>query len=143
LPLKKPIPIVLGNTGITASTTEVVSDVKKAKEANPEKFKKIFDEYLQIANNAKKAIANYDLNELGKLMNQNHKLLIEIGVGRKESEQIVSIAHENGALGAKITGTGRGGLVIAIAQDEATQNKIASAIEKAGYSTIKTLLGKK
>lgn len=143
LPLKEPIPVVLGNTGITASTAEAVAEVKAAKEANPGKFQKIFDAYTEIASSARKAIEDFDLQKLGELMNKNHELLLEIGVGCPESIEIVKIARENGALGAKITGTGKGGLVLALAQNKAAQDKIASAIEKAGYSTIRTSLGKK
>jgi len=54
---------------------------------------------------------------------------------------LVEIALQNGAVGAKMTGTGRGGLVIALAENEEKQIKIANAIESKGYNAWKTMIG--
>jgi len=135
------MPLVIANSGITASTTEVVADVRQLKEENPEKFDKIFNEYKILANEAKKALLDGNINAVAKLMNQNHKLLQEITVSGEINDKLVNLALENGALGAKMTGTGRGGLVIALAENEVTQEKIAVAIEKEGYDAWKTLIG--
>ncbi|MCK5150794.1 MAG: mevalonate kinase, partial [Candidatus Thorarchaeota archaeon] len=78
----------------------------------------------------------------GQLMNRNHELLQELTVSCKELDDLVSIARDNGALGAKMTGTGRGGNMIAIASDEASRNKIAAALERGGAAfVIKTSFG--
>ena len=57
------------------------------------------------------------------------------------NDELVNIALKNGAIGAKMTGTGIGGLVIALAKDENIQEKIAKAIEKKGYGAWRTMIG--
>lgn len=137
----KKMPLVIGNTGITASTTEVVADVRRLKEENPQKFEKIFNEYKNLAVEAKKALLEGDIKSVAELMNQNHKLLQQITVSGEENDKLVEIALKNGAIGAKMTGTGRGGLVIALTENEDIQEKVAKAIEKEGYDAWKTMIG--
>ncbi|MFX1376518.1 MAG: mevalonate kinase [Promethearchaeota archaeon] len=133
--------LVIANTGITASTTEVVADVRRLKEKNPEKFEKIFDEYQNLAEEARTALIKGDIDIIGNLMNQNHKLLQDISVSGELNDKLVETTLQNGALGAKVTGTGRGGLVIALAGNEESQIKIAKAIENEGYDAWKTMIG--
>ncbi|MHA2281872.1 MAG: mevalonate kinase [Promethearchaeota archaeon] len=135
------MPLVIANSGITASTTEVVADVRCLKEENPKKFEKIFDEYQSLANNAKKALIKGDIITVGSLMNQNHKLLQEITVSGETNDTLVDLSRTNGAIGAKMTGTGRGGLVIALVENEEIQEKIVKAVEKKGYDAWKTFIG--
>ena len=137
----KKMPLVIANSGITASTTEVVADVRRLKESNPEKFKNIFKEYKVLSEKAKNALLESDKNLIGKLMNQNHKLLQNITVSSEINDKLVEIALANGALGAKMTGTGRGGLVIALARNEEIQEKVSKAIEIEGYESWKTIIG--
>lgn len=141
--LKSPIkvPLVIANSGITASTTEVVADVRHLKEENPEKFQQIFSEYKNIAVKAKDALINGDIKAIGNLMDQNHKLLQKITVSGDVNDKLVEIALKHGSIGAKMTGTGRGGLVISLAENEEMQDKIAKAIEKEGYDAWKTIIG--
>jgi mevalonate kinase len=137
----KKMPLVIANTGITASTVEVVADVRKLKEANPLKFEKKLNDYHSLAIDAKVALLEGDAITIGKLMNQNHKLLQEINVSGKINDKLVEISLNNGALGAKMTGTGRGGLVIALAKSEEVQQDIANAIKVKGYDAWKTMVG--
>ncbi len=138
---KKPVEIVLGNTGISQETKLVVEDVRKAKEADPEKYEKIFSAYMKIVNEARKVLKSGDIERLGRLMDENHRLLKEMKLSCKEAEEIISIAKKNGAAGAKITGTGRGGYVIILTPGRAAQDKVANAIENAGFKTMKTEIG--
>ena len=135
------IPLVIANSGITASTTEVVADVRRLKEENPNKFEKIFDEYKNLAGEAKKALIKGDIITIGSLMNQNHKLLQTITVSGEVNDKLVEISIKNGAIGAKMTGTGRGGLVIALVENKEIQEIVAKAIEKEGYDAWKTMIG--
>ncbi|MBN1802287.1 MAG: mevalonate kinase [Candidatus Lokiarchaeota archaeon] len=141
--LKAPekIPLVIANSGITASTTEVVADVKRLKDENPEKFKYLFTQYEQLAKQAKEALLKGEIPLIGDLMNKNHELLQEITVSGQINDKLVEICRNQGAIGAKMTGTGRGGLVIALADSESLQNKIALAVEKEGYEVWKTIIG--
>jgi mevalonate kinase len=137
----KKMPLIIANSGITASTAEVVGDVRRLKDENPEKFKEIFKKYENLAKIAKNALLEGDINLVGSLMNQNHELLQEITVSGEVNDKLVEIALQNGAIGAKMTGTGRGGLVIALAKNEEVQDSIGKAVENAGYTAWKTMIG--
>lgn len=133
--------VVIANSGITASTTEVVADVRRLREENPEKIERIFGEYKKLVEAAKKALIKGDIATIGNLMNQNHKMLQQITVSGEINDELVKIALENGAIGAKLTGTGRGGLVIGLAENEDIQEKIVNDIEEKGYSAWRTTIG--
>ena len=104
--LERPIEIVVGNTGLVADTKAAVAGVRERKEKYPEKYGKIFKEAEDLAHEARKALESYDLKSVGRLMDENHKLLQEIEVSCKELDFLVSLAREQGALGAKMTGGG-------------------------------------
>lgn len=135
------IPLVIANSGITASTTKVVADVRHLKEKYPENFEIIFNKYETLALNAKKALLEGDIFTIGKLMNKNQKLLQEITVSGEINDKLVEIALKSGALGAKMTGTGRGGLVIAIAENKNIQDQVARNFTKQGFDAWKTMIG--
>ncbi|MDF1537721.1 MAG: mevalonate kinase [Candidatus Thorarchaeota archaeon] len=140
--LKEPVNLVIASTGITASTTEVVGDVRAKKDANPEWFEKISKEYENLVHEALTSLENQDLVKVGQLMNRNHELLQDITVSCKELDDLVKIARDNGALGAKMTGTGRGGNMIAITVDESARDTVAKALEEGGAAfVIKTTFG--
>ncbi|MBM3308887.1 MAG: mevalonate kinase, partial [Candidatus Altiarchaeales archaeon] len=107
--VSKPIEIVMASSGITQTTKEVVADVKRLKEENPEQYKKIFNDYQRIVEAGIKAIKSGDLKALGNLMDENQKLLAEMTLSCPEIEKIITAAKNAGAYGAKLTGTGRGG----------------------------------
>jgi mevalonate kinase len=130
LKLGKAANLVIASTGLTASTKVVVGDVKKKKEADPEWFDSISEQYVDLVNDARTALIELNFDKVGDLMNKNHELLQQLTVSCKELDNLVEIARENGAIGAKMTGTGRGGNMIALAPDETTMNKIAEALKK-------------
>lgn len=125
IPTKKPCRVIFASTGITSSTTKVVGDVKAKREANPEWYKKLETQYMEIYKRAEKAINNGDWKTVAELANENHKLLQELTVSCKELDDLVKAAIDAGALGAKMSGTGRGGLMLAISPDD---DKIENAI---------------
>lgn len=137
----EPVEIVLGNTGITSNTTEVVADVRKKREENPSEFGEIFRDYERIAKEALEAFKENNIGKIGALMNENHELLKKIGVSCDELEELIKIARGNGAIGAKLTGTGRGGLMQALTPGKELQEKVAKAIEVAGKAVFRTRIG--
>lgn len=139
--LPNPIEIVMGNTGKVANTAKAVEGVRERKEKNSEKYKNIFDRARNIAFLARRAFQDEDLVEIGKLMNENHKLLQQIEVSSRELDFLVNVAREYGALGAKLTGGGLGGNMIALTPGKELQEKVATAIEKEGFQTVKTIIG--
>ncbi|MCD6108040.1 MAG: hydroxymethylglutaryl-CoA reductase, partial [Thermoplasmata archaeon] len=90
---------------------------------------------------ARSALETFDLNKIGDLMNKNHKLLQQIEVSSPELDFLVEIALDNGAIGAKMTGGGLGGNMIALTPGRDLQEKVAKAMEKKGFQTMKTTLG--
>jgi len=133
LQVAKPFTIVIGNTGISAPTKESVGDVRKLWEADKAKWETVFDEIGNIAKQARKALESDSLlsNTLGKLMNQNHTLLQELTVSSPELDKLVSAARSAGALGAKMSGGGRGGNMIALVESDQAES-VATALIKAG-----------
>jgi mevalonate kinase len=136
-----PIEIVMGNTGKIADTSAAVAGVRERKEKNPEKYSEVFDRAENIAYLAKDALQDEDYPELGKLMNENHKLLQQIEVSSRELDFLVKLARDNGALGAKLTGGGLGGNIIALTPGRELQEEVSNAIEKEGFQTLKTVIG--
>ncbi|MFW9908436.1 MAG: mevalonate kinase [Candidatus Thorarchaeota archaeon] len=138
LKLQKPVHLVIASTGITASTKEVVGDVKRKKDEDTTWFETLSSEYNQIVHDGREALMKLDLLKVGKLMNRNHELLQEMTVSCKELDTLVDTARKNGAIGAKMTGTGRGGNMIALASDKEIMKKIAKALEKANAAGVWT-----
>jgi len=139
--MRNPVEIVIGNTGKVANTVAAVEGVRKRKEKNPEKYDEIFKRAENITYLAKRALQENDLKEIGKLMNENHKLLQQIEVSSRELDFLVNVARNQGALGAKLTGGGLGGNMIALTPGKELQDNVANAIEKEGFQTIKTIVG--
>jgi mevalonate kinase len=136
--ISEPIRIVYASTGITSSTTKVVGDVKAKKEADPEWFDDLLKKYVALVEKGEKAIDAGDITELGKLLNENHTLCQELTVSCKELDDLVDAAREAGAVGAKMSGTGRGGLMLALTPSEEIQEKVAAALEKLAPQVWKT-----
>ncbi len=137
----KKIEIVEINSGMTADTKEVVADVKKKKGENPDEFEKIFSDYRDVVNEARKALEDGGTEKIGQLMDRNQELLRKIGVSNDKIEEIIRMAKENGAIGAKLTGTGRGGYVIALTPGRDLQEKVAKSMEGAGFMVLRTTIG--
>ncbi|MGD9489353.1 MAG: hydroxymethylglutaryl-CoA reductase, degradative [Calditrichaceae bacterium] len=131
-----PVRIVIGLTWIESLTARMVARVKTAWERNKVLYNHIFKEIDALVLQGVEAIKNNDLEHLGDLMNINQGLLNAIQVSGREIEELVDIARANGALGAKLTGGGGGGAVIALCPDNA--EKVAGAIKSAGYQAFIT-----
>jgi len=138
--IKEPIRIVYASTGITASTTTVVGDVKAKKEADEAWFAALLARYITLVKDGEAALDAGDMPTLGKLLNENHTLCQELTVSCKELDDLVLAAREAGAVGAKMSGTGRGGLMLALTPTEEQQDAVAAALEKLAPQVWKTTL---
>lgn len=114
----QPLPLFLINTRRRHETSELVSHVRRFSKNRPKHFEELTSDATAICSNGVKAMANGSLEEIGRLMTENHKLLREIGVSNKEIEKIIGICSRYGSLGAKITGAGGGGSVLVLARPE-------------------------
>jgi hydroxymethylglutaryl-CoA reductase len=140
LKVKEPIPIVIGLSGVESLTAKMVSKVKTAWENNKSLYDRIFDEIDGLTLQAVEAIENNDLLQLGELMNINQGLLNALQVSSRELEDLIEISRRNGAVGAKLTGSGGGGAMVAICPEGV--EKVAFAIRKSGYKALVTEIGK-
>ncbi|AMM54547.1 mevalonate kinase [Pyrococcus kukulkanii] len=135
------LPIVVGYTGSSGSTKELVAMVRRRYESMPELIVPILNAMGKLVEKAKEVITS-ELDEeekfakLGELMNINHGLLDALGVSTKKLSELVYAARTAGALGAKITGAGGGGCMYALAPGK--QREVATAITIAGGTPMIT-----
>ncbi len=139
--IKRPVEVVMGNTGLVANTKAAVAGVRERKEKYPKKYGKIFKEAEGLAYEARKALESYNLEAVGKLMDENHKQLQAIEISYKELDFLVDLARKQGALGAKMTGGGLGGNMVALTPGKELQEKVARAIEEEGFEALRTRIG--
>ena len=139
--LKEPVEVVLGNSGITADTSKLDAYTDKLREEDPELYKKRLQTITDQAFEMKKALEDYDLEKVGKIMTANHALLIEMDLSHEILVTLCNMALDMGALGAKVTGGGRGGYMNALTPGKELQDKIAAAMEKEGYKVIRATIG--
>ena len=133
--LPKPPLIIIGNTGKRRSTGEFVGRVTQLRAERPQEYASIAHQAQGIANQAIIALRQGKDKELGTLMNENQSLLETIGVSSPSLDNLIAAALSAGALGAKLTGGGGGGCMIALAND-ATATTVARAIKEAGGEII-------
>jgi mevalonate kinase len=107
---------------------------------DPEKFNQIFTSIGEISENALKQIQTGSPTELGPLMNNNHDLLVELGISTPELDHLISTARKSGALGAKLSGGGLGGHIIALVEDQANQIEV-DLMAAGAISTLVTSVG--
>jgi mevalonate kinase len=129
-----PFTLLIADTGVPSPTRIAVGEVRAGFQKEPEKYKKVFEDIGDIVKKARKVIEAGANETLGELINQNHKLLQEIEVSSPELDRLVNGAREAGAKGAKLSGAGRGGNMIALADENL--EKIEQALLSAGAKRV-------
>jgi mevalonate kinase len=130
-----PFLLAIADTGIESSTKEVVGELRRRYERDPESYQPLFDRAGEIAITARAAIQEGRTTALGELMDENHTLLQEMGVSCSELDRLVAAAREGGALGAKLSGAGQGGNMIALVTAD-TQGRVDMMLRLAGASNV-------
>jgi len=133
--VSQPFGLVVGDTGVVAPTHRVVGNLRRLWQADRERYEGYFDEIGAIAHQARVAIENdlVDITVIGKLMNQNQELLERIGVSSPALERLIDAARGAGALGAKLSGAGGGGNMIALVPSQpAMAASVTQALMEAG-----------
>jgi mevalonate kinase len=140
LHVNTPFTVIIADTGSAAPTRESVAAVKKLWSENPERWEPVFDRIGDIAQQARKIIENGKWQALGALMDANQALLQEMTVSSFQLDRLAIAAKISGALGAKLSGGGRGGNMIALVNPEDAE-KVSSALLSVGArSTITTVI---
>ena len=132
--LARPVPLVIGITGRESLTANTVARVRQAWENHRRRYDALFDQIAVLTDAATDALREGQFEELGELMNLCQGYLNALQLSTPELEELVHVAREHGALGAKLTGGGGGGSIVALCPD--TQEAVAAAMERAGYRSL-------
>ncbi|MBT4060146.1 MAG: mevalonate kinase [Euryarchaeota archaeon] len=128
--------LVVGNTGIHAPTSEMVAGVAELLASNPSK-KEDIARMGEVARLGVDALSKGNYPQVGALMNEAHRLLSSVGVSCSELDDMVEVARRT-SFGAKLTGAGGGGCMLALTQNPA---ETAAALEMRGCRVLVTPLG--
>ena len=131
--------MVVGFTRHEGVTAKTVRNVREAWKQNTAMYEKIFDDIDELVLKSVSAIQNNDFTTLGQMMNFCQGLLNALQVSTPELERLISLARGAGALGAKLTGGGGGGAMIALVNDE---SEVEEAIESEGFETLSFTVSK-
>jgi len=127
----RPLRLVIGDTGVRSATRDVVGDVRRQWQTDPARYETIFDACGRLADAGRAALSGGDLAAVGRLMNENHDWLARMTVSSAPLDTLVTAARRAGALGAKLSGAGRGGNMIALVTAE-TEQAVGEALLAAG-----------
>jgi mevalonate kinase len=131
----RPFLLAIADTGIESATRDVVGDLRRRYQADPACYEPLLDGVGDIALSARSTIEGGAAEELGRLMNENHALLCQLGVSCPELDRLVAAAREGGALGAKLSGAGWGGNMIALITEE-TRGRVDMMLRLAGATDV-------
>jgi hydroxymethylglutaryl-CoA reductase len=132
--LREQPPIVIAFSSHGGSTLEQVAAVRERHARSRAAYERVFDEIDALAGAGAAALERGDYEELGTMMNINQGLLNALGVSTPELEDMVALARAHGAAGAKLTGAGGGGSIVALCPG--VQDAVRQAFAAAGYETL-------
>ena len=142
LEIEAPTYWVIADSGEKTPTRETVADVRKLYDSDPERLGELFNQIGTITQNARASLIKGDVDKLGHLMNANQNLLEQINLNSPALQHLINTARKAGAKGAKLSGGGRGGNIIALASAD-NIDQIERALLNAGAKhVITTLLNK-
>jgi mevalonate kinase len=138
LQVGRPFTLMIGDSGDRLPTRESVAAVRELRAADPQSVDRLFAEIAAISEQGRRLIESGDPHQLGPLLDRNQTLLKAIGVSGKGLEELIRAAKRAGALGAKLSGAGRGGIMIALVEP-ASAEAVGIALREAGATrTIRT-----
>lgn len=137
----KSFEIVLANSGITANTALLDEITDQQKKDDPELFASRLKVITAQAYDMKQALEAGNLETVGKIMSNNHKILTDMQFSHETLDYLCKLALEKGAWGAKVTGGGRGGYMVALTPGKKLQDTVASVFDKEGYKLIRAVIG--
>ncbi len=135
-PKKDPVLLVC-DTGIHHSTRTLVGGVVQKSKKEKTDFRSYLAKVREISSGVAKSLREGDHEDLGTLMYQNHELLRKIGVSHPKLDHLVEAARRAGALGAKLTGAGGGGCMIALSRSTTARDRIARVLRREGGTPYK------
>jgi mevalonate kinase len=131
LQINTPFELVIGDTGVRAPTHITVGGVRQRRQQEPQRYDQLFAEIGVVAHSVRQQLAQGHIHAVGQLLDRNQQLLREIGVSSPELERLIEAAHMAGASGAKLSGGGGGGIMLALV-DGAHAAAVGHALRIAG-----------
>ena len=138
-----PFRIVLADSGVASLTRDAVADVRDRYQRQPRQTATIFEEIREVVTGARAAIERGDMHRLGQLMIENHSLLQSMHVSSPELDRLVEAALQAGARGAKLSGGGRGGYMLALVDEDTLPLVKRSLLEAGAKRVIATHVGER
>jgi len=132
IPVAAPMTLVVADSGLKGDTFEAVKSVKTRLQSAPERMHQSFSKLGVLAEEARRALSDGAIAPLGRIFNEAQDELANIGVSHEKLDHLIKAAREAGALGAKLTGSGKGGCLFALARDVLEAKKIRAALLEAG-----------
>lgn len=129
VPSAKRLALVVAHSGEPKRTKAMVDGVRHLYARDPERIRKVFEGIASAVRNGRHAIASGDLHALGQLMDLNQMMLGSLMVSTPRLESLCATARANGALGAKLTGAGGGGCMIALAGDDESAHRLLACLK--------------
>ena len=127
--------LVVAASGVPRDTGAVVEALRQRRDASPQIYDRLFEELGNLSTRGVELLADRDYGQLGVLMNVAHGTLNALGVSMPVIEDMVSRAREAGAVGAKLTGAGGGGSIVALCPGRA--DDVQTALAAAGYRVLR------
>jgi mevalonate kinase len=135
LTVRSSFQLVIGSAGARMPTHELVARIREARARRPGVFDDWFDQIGRLADDTVVALATGETVRVGWLMNTNHLVLQAMRLSTPRLDGLVAAARAAGALGAKLTGAGGGGAMVALAE-ASTAARVASALRDAGSEEV-------
>jgi mevalonate kinase len=137
----QPLRLLIADTGVPSPTSVTVGDVRAGRQRDPQRYEALFDEMGAIAQQARAALEMGDTHGLGPLMARNHALLRDLDVSSPELDRLVQAACQAGAPGAKLSGGGRGGNMIALVTADIQAAVRAALLQAGAVRVLETYVG--
>jgi len=140
LEIKRPLKLVVGISDHPSLTVDMVAGVRERWRRDQRLYEHLFDNFKVATESGIEAIQTGDLVKLGEMMNVCQSLLGAIQVSSPELDRMVQITRDRGALGAKLTGAGGGGSMVALCDDDSSED-VATGLTKAGFKALEVTVG--
>lgn len=136
-----PFTLVIGNTGVHFPTLSAFNDFRQRLQADPSRYELLFDQIGTLVKQVRDALATGDNAAVGPLLNENQNVLEQIGASSPELDRLIAAARGAGALGAKLSGAGRGGVMLALVIEESRAAVVESLRSAGAVDVLETTVG--
>jgi len=137
-----PLWIVIGYSGMPARTRDEVEKVARFRDTHESVFSGLVQGATRLGRDARTALEKGDRVSLGALMDRGHAMLQQLGVSNERLDEMIAFCRHQGALGAKLTGGGGGGCMLALVSDQSEGETMVGGLEQMGYPALCVKLGR-